>query len=139
ADVVYGELDGVENEVTRAWAADRVAPVRLDGDIRAALAKAASHRAITDAEAIALFRADGPALQALCRVADELRAEAVGPEITYVVNRNINVTNVCYVGGRFCAFAQREIDPESYTLTLAEVADKAEEAWARGATEICMQ
>jgi FO synthase len=86
-----------------------------------------------------LFRADGPALEALCQVADELRAEAVGPEVTYVVNRNINFTNVCYVGCRFCAFAQREVDPESYTLTLSEVADKAEEAWQRGATEICMQ
>src|SRR5213079_605358 len=139
ADVVYGELDGVENEVTRAWAADRVAPVRLDGDIRAALAKAASHRAITDAEALALFRADGPALDALCRVADDLRAEAVGPEITYVVNRNINFTNVCYTGCRFCAFAQREVDAESYTLSLEEVADRAQEASDYGATEVCIQ
>jgi FO synthase len=56
-----------------------------------------------------------------------------------VVNRNINFTNVCYVGCRFCAFAQREVDPESYTLTLREVADRAEEAWAYGATEVCMQ
>src|SRR5262249_14144963 len=119
--------------------AQRPDPARLDGDIRAALAKAASHRPITDDEALALFRADGPALDALCRVADELRAEAVGPEVTYVINRNINFTNVCYVGCRFCAFAQREVDPESYTLTLADVADKAEEAWLRGATEVCMQ
>ncbi|MGH2739961.1 MAG: 5-amino-6-(D-ribitylamino)uracil--L-tyrosine 4-hydroxyphenyl transferase CofH, partial [Actinomycetota bacterium] len=48
-------------------------------------------------------------------------------------------TNVCYVGCRFCAFAQREVDPESYTLTLTEVADRAEEAWAYGATEVCIQ
>ena len=72
-----------------------------------------------------------PPLDALCRVADDLRAEAVGPEVTYVINRNINFTNVCYVGCRFCAFAQREVDAESYTLTLEEVADRAEEAWAR--------
>jgi FO synthase len=139
ADTVYGELEALENEVTRAWAAQRIEPARLDGDIRAALAKAASHRPITDEEALALFRADGAALDALCSVADDLRAEAVGPEVTYVLNRNINFTNVCYVGCRFCAFAQREVDPESYTLTLAEVADKAEEAWLRGATEVCMQ
>jgi len=63
----------------------------------------------------------------------------VGPEITYVINRNINFTNVCYVGCRFCAFAQREVDAESYTLTLAEVAGRAEEAWLKGATEVCMQ
>ena len=56
-----------------------------------------------------------------------------------MINRNINFSNVCYVGCRFCAFAQREVDAESYTLTLAEVADRAEEAWARGATEVCMQ
>jgi FO synthase len=139
ADAVYGDLDELENDVTRAWSIARIDPVRLDADIRSALMKASAHRPITDDEALALFRADGPALDALCRVADELRAEAVGPEITYVVNRNINFTNVCYVGCRFCAFAQREVDPESYTLTLTEVADRAEEAWSRGATEVCMQ
>jgi FO synthase len=55
------------------------------------------------------------------------------------VNRYINFTNVCYVGCRFCAFAQREVDPEAYTLTLGEVADRAEEAWTEGASEVCMQ
>jgi FO synthase len=64
---------------------------------------------------------------------------AVGDVVTYVINRNINFTNVCYVGCRFCAFAQREIDPEAYTLTLEEVADRAEDAWAEGASEVCMQ
>ena len=59
--------------------------------------------------------------------------------MTYVVNRNINFTNVCYTGCRFCAFAQREIDAESYTLTLEEVADRAEEAVGAGATEVCIQ
>ena len=71
--------------------------------------------------------------------ADDLRAEAVGDDVTYVINRNINFTNVRYVGCRFCAFAQREVDEESYTLTLTQVADRAEEAWDRGATEVCMQ
>ena len=73
---------------------------------------------LTDTQALALFRAEGEALDVLCRVADDLRSEAVGPEVTYVLNRNINFTNVCYVGCRFCAFAQREVDAESYTLTL---------------------
>jgi FO synthase len=63
----------------------------------------------------------------------------VGDEVTFVVNRNLNFTNVCYTGCRFCAFAQREIDPESYTLSLSEVADRAEEAWDYGATEVCIQ
>ena len=137
AETVYSEA-GLP-EATTEWAHSRVAPERLDAEIRSALAKAEMHRAITDDEALALFRADGDALDALCRVADGLRAEAVGDDVTYVVNRNINFTNVCYVGCRFCAFAQREVDDESYTLTLTEVADRSEEAWSKGATEVCMQ
>jgi FO synthase len=137
ADVVYGTADLPER--TLAWRSERVSPRRLEGQIRSALSKAEAHRPITDEEAMALFRADGDALEALCGVADGLREEAVGDAVTYVVNRNINFTNVCYVGCRFCAFAQREVDPESYTLTLAEVADRAREAAAWGCTEVCMQ
>jgi FO synthase len=135
---VYGSFDA-DNAVTAAWRAEVVASARLDADIRGALSAAEARCGVTDAQALALFRAEGPALEALCRVADDLRADAVGPEITYVRNRNINFTNVCYVGCRFCAFAQREIDPEAYTLSLGEVADRAEEAWLAGATEICVQ
>src|SRR5439155_15924199 len=104
-----------------------------------ALRRAADGQVVGDEDALALFQAEGAGLEALCGVADDLGREAVGDEVTYVVNRNINFTNVCYTGCRFCAFAQREADAESYTLTLAEVADRAEEAWDRGATEICMQ
>jgi FO synthase len=134
---VYGEADAPE--VTRRWSSSRAEPIRLDAQIRSALRRASAHRPISDDDALAIFRAEGVALQSVCDVADELRSEAVGEEITYVVNRNINFTNVCYVGCRFCAFAQREVDPEAYTLTLEEVADKAEEAWKAGASEICMQ
>ena len=137
AEAVYGDFDALE--VTRAWQATAVAPERLDADIRATLRKAERHLPITDPEALDLFRAEGPALDALCAVADGLREEAVGDEITYVINRNLNFTNVCYVGCRFCAFAQREQDAESYTLTLAEVSDKVQEAWDWGASEVCMQ
>jgi FO synthase len=134
---VYGDLDGVQT--TREWALRDVRPARLDAVIHSALRKAERHRQVSDHEALALFQAEGAALDALCRVADALREEAVGDDVTYVINRNINFTNVCYVGCRFCAFAQREVDPESYTLTLREVADRAEEAWHAGATEVCMQ
>ncbi|HLA93171.1 MAG TPA: bifunctional FO biosynthesis protein CofGH [Actinomycetota bacterium] len=137
ADVVYGETDLPER--TRAWQSERVEPVRLEAEIRSALRKAQRHEPITDDDALALFRAEGAALEALCSVADDLRREAVGDDITYVVNRNINFTNVCYVGCRFCAFAQREVDAESYTLTLAEVAERVSEAAAWGCTEVCMQ
>jgi len=138
AEAIYGGFPS-ENEITRAWARRDVAPERLDAEIRGALRAAERHRAISDAEALALFQAEGPALEALRGVADGLRQEAVGDVVTYVINRNVNFTNVCYVGCRFCAFAQREVDPEAYTLTLREVADRAEEAWAAGASEVCMQ
>ena len=82
---------------------------------------------------------DGPELDALCALADDLRRDAVGDEVTYVVNRNINFTNVCYVGCRFCAFAQRRTDADAYTLSLDEIGARAREAWDVGATEVCMQ
>jgi FO synthase len=135
---VYGEIPP-EDLVTRAWAAREVVPERLGEEIREALRLAEGHRPISDGQALALFQAEGADLDALRRVADGLREEAVGDVVTYVVNRNINFTNVCYVGCRFCAFAQREVDPEAYTLTLAEVADRAQEAWDEGASEVCMQ
>ncbi len=125
--------------MTRAWRSDERPPARLDAEIKHALRDAERHRPIRDEQALALFRAEGPALDALCDVADGLRADAVGDDVTYVINRNLNFTNVCYVGCRFCAFAQRERDAESYTLTLEEVADRVEEAWEWGASEVCMQ
>ena len=140
AEDVYGTFD--YPDATRAWEArHRTEPERLDAQIRVALRLAADGRpdAISDDDALALFQAEGTALEALAGVADDLRREAVGEDVTYVVNRNINFTNVCYTGCRFCAFAQREVDPESYTLSLEEVADRAEEAWDYGATEVCVQ
>ena len=137
AMAVYGDFEALEG--TRMWKTRARTPRRLDAEVKNALRKAATHRPISDDEALALFSTTGDALEALCGVADDLRREAVGDDVTYVVNRNINFTNVCYVGCRFCAFAQREVDPESYTLTLDEVADRAAEAWDLGATEVCMQ
>jgi len=90
-------------------------------------------------QALALFGADGEHLDRLCDIADRLRREAVGDDVTYVVNRNINFSNVCYVGCRFCAFAQREQDADAYRLSVDEVAERAAQAWAAGATEVCLQ
>jgi FO synthase len=116
------------------------APPRLRGEVLAALRRAGSDPAgLTDTEALALLDADGPELEALAEVADGLRRDTVGDDVTYVVDRNINFTNVCYTGCRFCAFAQRRTDADAYTLSLAQVADRAEEAWQAGATEVCMQ
>lgn len=94
---------------------------------------------LSDEHALTLMTAEGDLLRAVVRLADDLRKETVGDEVTYVVNRNINFTNVCYVGCRFCAFAQRRTDADAYSLSYAEVADRAQEAWDLGATEVCMQ
>jgi FO synthase len=94
---------------------------------------------LNDEQALVLMAAEGELLEKVCELADHLRRQTVGDEVTYVVNRNINFTNVCYVGCRFCAFAQRRTDADSYSLSLEQVADRAQEAWDLGATEVCMQ
>ncbi|HEV3380777.1 MAG TPA: bifunctional FO biosynthesis protein CofGH [Trebonia sp.] len=94
---------------------------------------------LTDDQAVALLGADGDDLEALAGIADGLRKEVNGDDVTFVVTRNINFTNVCYTGCRFCAFAQRRTDADAYTLSVEQVGDRAEEAWAAGATEVCMQ
>ncbi len=136
------------DEVYGDWAAlgessagiDRSAPVRLEGDFRAALRSAErSPSGLTEAEALTLMLSDGAALDAVCALADSVRRDRVGDEVTYVVNRNINFTNVCYTGCRFCAFAQRRTDADAYSLSIDEVAERARQAWDIGATEICMQ
>jgi FO synthase len=135
-DDAYGDWAVLREQVRRADAPRAV----FDPDVSAALRAAERDPAgITDGEALALMTADGPALDELCRLADGLRRDVVGDDVTYVVNRNINFTNVCYVGCRFCAFAQRETDADAYTLSLDEVGHRAEQAWAVGATEVCMQ
>ncbi|WP_199573916.1 bifunctional FO biosynthesis protein CofGH [Streptomyces murinus] len=134
-DEVYGDWDAL-----REAAAPGMAPQRIDTDVREALRTAADDPTrLTDAEALALFHADGPALDALCRIADDVRRSVVGDEVTYIVTRNINFTNVCYTGCRFCAFAQRRTDADAYTLSLSQVADRAQQAWDVGAVEVCMQ
>src|SRR5215470_4645238 len=113
---------------------------KMRPEVKAALRSAERDPAgLTDAQALALLGADGPELDALAALADGLRCDVAGDEVTYVVTRNINFTNVCYAGCRFCAFAQRRTDADAYTLSLSQVADRAEEAWQAGATEVCMQ
>ncbi|MEK9520253.1 bifunctional FO biosynthesis protein CofGH [Streptomyces venezuelae] len=134
-DHVYGDWDAL-----REAAAPGMVPQRVDADIREALAVAADDpTGLTDAQALALLHADGPALDALARIADDVRKTVSGDEVTYIVTRNINFTNVCYTGCRFCAFAQRRTDADAYTLSLDQVADRAAQAWDVGAVEVCMQ
>ncbi|MFB7339713.1 bifunctional FO biosynthesis protein CofGH [Streptomyces hydrogenans] len=138
-DEVYGDWEALREAAAPGMAPDAV-PERIDADLREALAVAADDPTrLTDAQALALFHADGPALDALCAVADDVRKSVSGDEVTYIVTRNINFTNVCYTGCRFCAFAQRRTDADAYTLSLDQVADRAQQAWEVGAVEVCMQ
>jgi FO synthase len=138
-DAVYGDWDSIR-DAAREQAVRTGAPARLDADVAAALHAAERDPArLSDAHAMALLHCDGAELDALARLADDLRKSAAGDDVTYVVNRNINFTNVCYTGCRFCAFAQRRTDADAYTLSLDQVGARAEEAWSLGATEVCMQ
>ena len=111
--------------------------------VRALCEKAARGDGLDEAEIAELFCARGDDLVAVVRAADALRREVNGDEVTYVVNRNINYTNVCYFKCQFCAFSKGKLSENlrgaPYDLDLDEVARRSEEAWERGATEVCMQ
>ena len=133
----FGDWESIRDRVGELAA--RV-PERVDTDVAAALRSAERDpAACSDAEYLALATADGPALDAVAALADSLRQDAVGDDVTFVVNRNINFTNICYTGCRFCAFAQRKGDADAFSLSAQEVADRAWEAHVAGATEVCMQ
>jgi 7,8-didemethyl-8-hydroxy-5-deazariboflavin synthase CofH subunit len=101
--------------------------------------RALSGHDLTVEEAAALFEARGRDLQALALAADELRRQQVGDIVTYVVNRNINFTNVCVKRCGFCAFSRDHRDEEGYFLPTEEIVRRAREAWELGATEVCIQ
>ena len=90
-------------------------------------------------QGLLLANAQGDDLQALVTFADTLRRETVGEAITYVVNRNINFTNICFVGCSFCGFGKGPGAPDAYSLSPDDVVRKAQEAWDKGATEVCIQ
>ena len=94
---------------------------------------------LTHEQCSLLANADGDDLLGLLVAADALRRELVGNIVTYVVNRNINFTNICFVGCKFCAFSRGPRESDTYFLSLEQVAEKAREAWKIGATEVCIQ
>src|SRR5881398_1328568 len=108
-------------------------------EIREILHAAASGEELTFEQGLILATAEGSALEALVVFADQLRRETVGDAITYVVNRNINFTNVCFVGCSFCGFGRGPGAADAYSLSLDEVVRRVCEAWERGATEVCVQ
>lgn len=111
----------------------------VEPPIARALDGALAGREVTVDEGETLFGAHGTALSALTLVADELRRRAVGDVVTYVVNRNINFTNVCVKRCGFCAFSRTHKDTEGYFLPMEELLRRAREAWELGATEVCIQ
>ncbi len=111
--------------------------------LRPLVERAAGGARLEAGEIVQLFGARGDELEWLCAEADRLRRDVRGDEVTYVVNRNINYTNVCSYHCRFCAFSkgtpQRGFRGPAYDLTLDEIVRRVREAWDRGATEVCMQ
>lgn len=107
--------------------------------VAAILNRALDRHELAFDDGVILLDAEGADLAALIRTADHVRATDVGPAVTYVVNRNINFTNVCFVGCRFCGFARHRKDDDARTDSVDDVLAKVEEAVDRGATEICMQ
>jgi 7,8-didemethyl-8-hydroxy-5-deazariboflavin synthase CofH subunit len=112
---------------------------RVSRDVRAILGRALDGVEVTVGEAEILARTTGRDLAALTLTADELRRRHVGDVVTYVVNRNINFTNVCIKHCGFCAFSRDHREEEGYLLPIGEVVRRAQEAWDLGATEVCIQ
>jgi FO synthase len=111
--------------------------------LQAILSRARNGRELSEAEVVRLFAARGREVAQVCASADALRREVNGERVGYVVNRNINYTNVCYFGCRFCAFSKGKLSEHlrgrPYDLDQVEIARRTAEAWARGATEMCLQ
>ena len=122
-----------------AW--DEVAR-RCSPEVRAALERVLDRLdggCLSDAERYLLARSEGANLLALLVAANDLRRELVGNIVSYVVNRNMNFTNICFVGCKFCAFSRGPREADSYFHSLDDMARKAQEAWDLGATEVCIQ
>jgi len=133
-----GELP--EREISLVRKARSVKP---QADLARVLARAQRGVALNEAEITGLFRARDDEFAAVCAAADDLRREANGDVVSYVVTRNINYTNICSFKCQFCAFSKGKMSENlrgrPYDLDLAEVADRVREAWERGASEVCMQ
>ena len=112
---------------------------QVQPEIGRILENALAGREISVKQAVLLFNTSGVELDALTAAADALRRNTVGNLVTYVVNRNINFTNVCIKGCGFCAFSRDHREEEGYFLPISEVVRRAQEAWEMGATEVCIQ
>jgi FO synthase len=107
--------------------------------VRSALKHALAQQELTPEEGLQLYTAEGADLRATMKCADLARAEDVGDEVTYVVNRNINFTNICFVGCQFCGFKRQKWESDAYDHSDETILAKVRDAVLRGATEVCMQ
>jgi len=111
--------------------------------VAAILDRAAAGERLSEGEIVRLFAARGRAFEAVCAAADELRRRVCGDTVSYVVTRNINYTNICYFRCQFCAFSKGKLSENlrgrPYDLDHGEIVRRCEEAWERGATEVCLQ
>jgi len=115
---------------------------RMTSSCRAAIEQVLQSQdggALSREQCLELASAEDDNLLGLLVAADTLRREIVGNIVTYVVNRNINFTNVCFVGCKFCAFSRGPRESDTYFLSPEQVAEKAQQAWELGATEVCIQ
>jgi FO synthase len=98
---------------------------------------------LAEAQIETLFDARGADFAAVCQAADRVRAARIGDRVTYVINRNINYTNICTYGCKFCAFSKGRHNlghrDKPYDLTVDEIGARTQDAWERGATEVCLQ
>jgi FO synthase len=119
------------------------APAAATGRLREVLDAAAAGETLGEDDLVTLFGARGREVPAVAEVADDLRRRAVGDTVTFVVNRNINYTNVCTFRCRFCGFSKGPLSlnlrGKPYLLTLDDIAERAREAQQLGATEVCLQ
>ncbi len=112
---------------------------KASASIRATLERSRARKELTPEEGLNLYTAVGDDLRAVIKCADLARAEDVGNEVTYVVNRNINFTNICFVGCQFCGFKRQRWESDAYDHSDEAIVAKLADAVARGATEVCMQ
>ncbi|MCC6764817.1 MAG: 5-amino-6-(D-ribitylamino)uracil--L-tyrosine 4-hydroxyphenyl transferase CofH [Deltaproteobacteria bacterium] len=112
---------------------------RASAPVRALIDRVLDRAVLDVDESVTLLDSDGDDLLALIAAADAVRKADVGDDVTYVVNRNLNFTNVCFVGCRFCAFKRQRWEPDAYNQSVESLLAKVQEAVDLGATEICMQ
>ncbi|MCC6195828.1 MAG: 5-amino-6-(D-ribitylamino)uracil--L-tyrosine 4-hydroxyphenyl transferase CofH [Burkholderiales bacterium] len=119
----------------------RLTPARKE--LNEVIARASDGQPLDELQVVRLFRARGDDYWRVCEAANGLRRQVTGDTVSYVVNRNINYTNICYFRCQFCAFSKGKLSENlrgrAYDLDVDEIARRSREAWARGATEVCLQ